>query len=68
MTHNTLFVCQYQGEDDVVVINVKSILSVVAMVPFPFVVGGRYNQFFMIEQIGLDTVEIDDPEAQTDDH
>ena len=29
------------------------------MVPFPFVVGGRSSQFFMIEQIGLDVVETD---------
>ena len=29
------------------------------MVPFPFVVGGRGNQYFMIEQIGLDVTETD---------
>ena len=29
------------------------------MVPFPFVVGGRSNQYFMIEQVGLDVVETD---------
>ena len=34
------------------------------MVPFPFVVGGRGDQFFMIEQIGLDVAEPDD---STDD-
>ena len=51
--------CGYQGEEGTAVIDVKSILSVVAMVPFPFVVGGRSNQYFMIEQIGLDIVETD---------
>jgi len=42
-----------------VVINVKEILSVIAMVPFPFTIRGRGNQYFMIEQIGLDVVEVD---------
>ena len=51
--------CGYQGEACIAVINVKSILSVVAMVPFPFFVGGRRNQHFMIEQIGLDVTEMD---------
>jgi len=37
------------------------------MVPFPFIVGGRNNQFFMIEQIGLDVVEVDHPVDETDD-
>ena len=40
-----------------VVINIKSILSVVTMIPFPFVVGGCPNQYFMVEQIGLDVIE-----------
>lgn len=67
LTYDTLCVCGYQGEDALTVINVKSILSVVAMVPFPFVVGGRNNQFFMIEQIGLDVAETDDPIDDPDD-
>ena len=58
-THETLCVCRHQGDTDIVIINVKSILSVVAMVPFPFVVGGRSDQYFMIERIGLDIVETD---------
>jgi len=59
LTYDTLCVCEYQGEGAVVVISVKSILSVVAMVPFPFLIGGRGNQFFMIERIGLDVVSTD---------
>ena len=50
-----------------VVIDIKSILSVVAMVPFPFIVGGRSRQYFMIEQIGLDIVETDVLAAQFND-
>jgi hypothetical protein len=41
------------------VINVKSILSVVAMVPFRYAVDGLNNYYFMIEKIGLDVVEVD---------
>ena len=48
------------------VIDVKSIISVVAMVPFPFIVGGRGDQFFMIEQIGLDVVETGDVDTGDD--
>jgi len=44
------------------VIDVRSILAVVAMVPFPFLVDGRGNQYFMIEQVGLDVVDGDDVE------
>lgn len=59
-SHSTLLVCRYQSEV-LFVIDVKSILSVVAMVPFPFIVGGRDNQHFVIEKFGLDVVEVDDP-------
>lgn len=58
-SYDTLCVCRYEGEDSLVVISAKSIISVVAMVPFPFTVGGHNNQYFMIEQIGLDVVEAD---------
>ena len=57
--HNALCVCKYQGEDSIVVINVKSILSVIVMVPFPFTLRGHGDQYFMIEQIGLDVAEVD---------
>ena len=66
-TYDTLCVCGYQGKDAIAVIEAKSILSVVAAVPFPFVVGGRGNQFFIIEQIGLDVVETEDTVATLDD-
>ena len=58
-THNTLVVCRYHGEGALMVIDVKSILSVVAMVPFPFYLDGHDNQFFMVEKIGLDVIEAD---------
>jgi hypothetical protein len=41
---------------------VKSILSVVAMIPFPFLIDGHGEQYFMVEQIGLDVIEVDNLE------
>ena len=41
------------------VIDVRSILSVVAMIPFPFCLDGYNNQYFMVEKIGLDVIEAD---------
>ena len=41
------------------VIDVKSILSVVAMPPFPFLVDDHGDQYFMIEKAGLDVIEVD---------
>ena len=58
----TLAVCRYQGEEVLVVIDIKSILSVVAMIPFNFLIDNRSDQYFMIEQVGLDIVKADDPE------
>ena len=58
----TLAVCEYQGEEALVVVEAKLILSVVAMVPFGFVLDGHSNQYFMIEQTGLDVVNVDVPE------
>jgi hypothetical protein len=60
-TQTTLAVCRHHSESPLVVIDAKSILSVVAMVPFPFSIDGHGDQYFMIEKIGLDVVEVDDP-------
>ena len=59
LSNTTLIVCRYRGEAALVVIDVKSILSVVAMVPFPFAVDGDGDQYFMIEGVGLDVVDTD---------
>ena len=61
-TRATLIVCGYRGEEILTVIEVTSIISVVAMVPFPFLVGGHGDQYFVVEQIGLDVIEVEDDE------
>ncbi|KAH7905890.1 hypothetical protein BJ138DRAFT_1072332, partial [Hygrophoropsis aurantiaca] len=54
-SHQTLWVCKYQGIGALQVIDVKSIVSVVAMVPFPHSdeVGGS-SSFFVAEKPGLE--------------
>ena len=61
-SHTTLVVCRYQGEEALRVIDVKSILSVVAMVPFDFLIDNCSDQYYMIEKVGLDVAEADIPE------
>jgi hypothetical protein len=58
-TQTTLPVCRYYGERMLMVIDVVSILSVVAMIPYPFFIDGHGEQYFMVEQIGLDVIEVD---------
>jgi hypothetical protein len=49
-SHETLWTCHNQGPEDLHVIKVQIIHSVIAMVPFPF----NREKFFMGEKIGLD--------------
>jgi hypothetical protein len=50
LSHGTLWASRYQGSNAFRVINVKSVLSVVAMVPLNAVEG----HFFVVEKLGLD--------------
>ena len=61
-SHTALAVCRYHGDRALIVLDVKSILSVVAMVPFPFSFDGHGDQYFMIEKMGLDVIEVDNLE------
>ena len=44
------------------VIDVKSIISVVAMVPFPYTINGYNNYYFMVEKVGLDVADVESHE------
>lgn len=46
-------VSQYMGEDGLKVINAKTILSVVAMVPYPHTHLGPGIWYFLVEKMGL---------------
>ena len=61
-SHTTLVVCRYLGEGALRIVDVESILSVVAMIPFNFLIDNCSDQYFMIEKVGLDVVEADDLE------
>ena len=55
-SRGTLIVCNHQSEGTLIVINVKLIL---AMVLFHYAIDSLDNNYFMIEKIGLDVVDID---------
>jgi hypothetical protein len=53
-SYKTLWTCHYQGAEDIRVIDVKNIHSVVAVVPFPF----NQQKFFICEKIGLEVTTL----------
>ena len=55
---NTLWACTYSGAENLSVIAVKSILSVVSVQPLPTVDGDPDGLFFIVEKSGLDDVEL----------
>ena len=67
ISHDTLIVCRYEGDATPWIIDVKSILSVVAMVPFPFLLDNRNSNYFMIEKVGLDVIEADTQDDDADE-
>ena len=67
ISHSTLVVCRRQVEETLWIVDVKSILSVVAMVPFPFLVNGHDSYYYMIEKVGLDVIETDDQSTCVDE-
>jgi hypothetical protein len=51
-----LWACQYLGDESLCVINVKTIISVVAIVPLPH--SGQPKGMFVVEKLGLDVAEM----------
>jgi hypothetical protein len=60
VSHNTLWSCEYQGDSSLRFINVKSIQSVVAMIPHMPVIEGQQagERFFLVEKPGFDVAVI----------
>ena len=58
-THGALIVCNYEGDSNLVVIRVKSILSVIGMMPFKEQDEGT-RQFYLVEKFGLGVVDTGD--------
>ena len=59
-THGTLNICNYKGEDNLIVIRVTSIILVVAMVPVRNQVEGLCRQYFLVEKFALGVVDTGD--------
>jgi hypothetical protein len=60
VSHNMLWSCEYQGDSSLKFINVKSIQSVVAMIPhMPMIEGQQAGEhFFLVEKPGFDVAVI----------
>ncbi|KLO17330.1 hypothetical protein SCHPADRAFT_868387 [Schizopora paradoxa] len=54
-SNGALAVCKYKGPSSYKIIPASSILSVVAMVPFP---AGEEDEFFLVEKLGLDLAHL----------
>ena len=55
---NTLIACEFSRYENVHIINISSILAVVAMVPLPKVNNDEPDRMFVIEKSGLEDVEV----------
>jgi len=53
-SHNMLWSCEYQGDSVLRFVDVKTIQSVVAMIPHTLVIEGRSSKhFFLVEKPGF---------------
>lgn len=54
-SHNTLWSCEYKGDSSLRFVDVKTIQSVVAMIPhMPGIEGSSSERFFLVEKPGFD--------------
>ena len=70
-SHGTLSVHKYHGDDNLIVVDIKSIRSSIALVPFPppdNPTDADRNLFFMFDNLGFDVAEMDvDAEVDAND-
>jgi hypothetical protein len=57
-SHHTLLSCVYEGDAHLHVIDIKSIMSVVAMVPHHPFPGDDQDRYFVVEKPGLDVARL----------
>lgn len=62
-----VYACAYHGQDNLRVIEAKSITAVVAMVPMRPADGDRSDLFFLIDKPGLGTMASTDVGIEVDD-
>jgi hypothetical protein len=58
LSYHTLWSCTHQGDASLTVIDVKSILAVVAMVPHQPFAEDPVPHFFVVEKPGLDVASL----------
>ena len=57
-SYSTLYICMYMGMGGLHVINIKSIMSVVVLIPMKPSDGDKSAWFFVVEKPGLDALII----------
>jgi hypothetical protein len=57
-SYHTLWACSYRGDDNLIVIPLSTIISVISMQPLPRKPGDPENLWFVVEKSGLDDIEI----------
>ncbi|KAI9467136.1 hypothetical protein BJY52DRAFT_1111656 [Lactarius psammicola] len=62
-----VYACVYHGQDNLRVIEAKSITAVVAMVPMRPADGDHSDLFFLIDKPGLDTMALADVSSEAND-
>ncbi len=55
---HTLRACQYHGENNLCIVDIPKILSVVSMQPLPRLPNDPENLWFVVEKSGLDDLDV----------
>jgi hypothetical protein len=58
LSYNTLWSCTHHGDNSLIVIDVKSILAVIAMVPHQPFLQDPIKRYFLVEKPGLDVATL----------
>jgi len=65
-SHNTLWACEYRGQESLLCIPVKSIIFVVSMQPLPRLPNDPENLWFVIGKSGLHDIDLEGYVVQVD--
>ncbi len=57
-SYHTLHACTYNGQDNLKVVKVSDILSVISMQPLPLIGDEQESRWFVVEKSGLDDTEL----------
>lgn len=57
-SYHTLHACTYLGQDNLKVVKISDILSVISMQPLPLIGDEQESRWFVVEKSGLDDTEL----------